>query len=47
MLESEDRKSKTRDQVFDDEIVTREGEFSKNSIEPKIDKQTPEVFEED
>ena len=46
MLESEDRKSKTRDEVFDDSIATRE--VSKNSIDLKIDKQikTPEVFEE-
>ena len=47
MLESEDRKSKTKDEVFEEEIATRE--VSKVSIDPKIDNEmkTPEVLEVD
>ena len=47
MLESEDRKSKTKDEVLEEEIATRE--VSKYSIDPKVDDQmkTPEVLEVD
>ena len=47
MLESEDRKSKTKDEVFEEEIATRE--VSNHFIDPTDDNQmkTPEVLEVD